>query len=238
MAIALPLFFTSCSEEEPKAPDDHEYVDLGLPSGTLWATCNVGANAPEEYGYSFAWGETAPKEFYNWKTYKWCNWVCDTISEYYYVVDVTWYKYFFKNWENNVSVEGDCKIELEPEDDAASVNWGAHWCMPTLAQMAELIEKCDWQWTQVNGVNGDLVTGPNGKSIFLPAAGGRESDLYNDGICGYYWSRSLCSRQILGIEAADQHDAYIMFFKSKKKEVWYDSRYCGNSVRPVRTSHK
>ena len=91
MAVALPFLFVSCSDDkdEPEIPDNHEYVDLGLPSGTLWATCNVGANSPEEYGDYFAWGETEPKDIYEWTTYKWCNWICDTVTDYYFIVDVT-----------------------------------------------------------------------------------------------------------------------------------------------------
>ena len=241
MAIALPFVFISCGddkEDEPTTPDNHEYVDLGLPSGTLWATCNVGADSPEEYGDYFAWGETTPKQIYDWDTYKWWHWVCDTISEHYYEVDMTFYKYYFQNWTDNAYVEGDGKTELEPEDDAAYVNWGNRWRMPTLEQMQELLEKCNWKWTQKNGVNGELVTGPNGKSLFFPAAGGRSSHLFNDGSHAYYWTRTLCSSQKLKIEAADQEDAYIMFFRSIESHVWYDTRCYGHTVRAVRASKK
>ena len=129
-------------------------------------------------------------------------------------------------------------MELDPEDDAAYVNWGPQWRTPTLDQMQELEEKCNWQWTKMNNVNGCLVTGPNGKSIFLPASGGRSSRLYNDGKCSYLWSRTLCSKDKLAIEAADQNHAYIMFFNSWRDEVWYDSRSVGISVRAVRASYK
>lgn len=239
MAMALPFVFVSCSDDknEPDTPDNHEYVDLGLPSGTLWATCNVGADSPEQYGDYFSWGEVSTKENYDWPYYKWTHWVIDTISEYRYdIVEVTRYKYYVRNWTDNGYIDGDGKMELEPEDDAAYVNWGPGWRTPTLEQIQELVEKCVWQWTQKNGVNGCQITGPNGKSIFLPAAGARGERLYNDGQCAYYWSRTLCSPEKLRIEAADQDEAYIMFFHSWSNEVWYDSRWIGNPVRAVRAS--
>ena len=145
-----------------------EYVDLGLPSGTLWATCNVGANSPEEDGDYFAWGETEPKDYYYWNTYKWSN------GEY----NITKY-----------SSQVDNKTELDPEDDAAYVNWGPEWRMPTKEQLQELIEKCTWTYTTLNGVNGQLVTGPNGNSIFLPVNSRQQYSDYD----GYYWSRTLAS---------------------------------------------
>ena len=239
-AIALPLVLISCGdkEDEPGTPDNHVYVDLGQPSGTLWATCNVGANSPEEFGDYFAWGETAPKDCYDWKSYKWGDWEVDTISENYYQVDETWYKYYDKNWTDDGFVEGDGKTELDPEDDAAYVNWGSKWRTPTLEQFQELVEYCDWQWAKLKGVNGRLVTGPNGKSIFLPASGGYSEYNYHNGRFGYYWSRTRCSSDKLAIEAADQGHAYILFLDSGGEEVWYNTRYNGQSVRPVRVSKK
>ena len=102
------------SWNEPQ--DEHEWVDLGLTSGTLWATCNVGATAPEDYGDYFAWGETEPKEDYSWSTYKWCNGSYKTQTKY---------------CTNSKYGTVDDKTELEPEDDAAFVNWGSTWRMPT-----------------------------------------------------------------------------------------------------------
>ena len=238
MAIALPFIFVSCSDDKDEAKDsnNHEWVDLGLPSGTLWATCNVGADRPEEYGDHFAWGETVPKELYHWSNYKWGHWDWDTIDGYPLYLEVTLYKYYYRNWKNNAYVEGDNKTELDPEDDAAYVNWGSKWRMPTLEQMQELLEYCDWQWTERNGVNGHLVTGPNEKTIFLPAAGGRADTLYFDGSSGYYWSRTLCSQQKLKMEAADQEEAYIIYLDACFNEAWYASRFDGQSVRPVRVS--
>ena len=100
--------------------DGHAYVDLGLPSGTLWATCNVGASSPEEYGDYFAWGETEPKNDYNWSTYKYCKGSSTTMT-----------KYCTSSSYGTV----DNKTELEPSDDAATVNWGSNWQMPSLEQL-------------------------------------------------------------------------------------------------------
>ena len=240
--IALPFVFISCKDDkdEPQLPDNHEYVDLGLRSGTLWATCNVGADSPEEYGDYFAWGEIVPKDEYGWRNYKWAHWEYDTIGEHFYhVVEETWYKYYEMNWTENGYVKGDGKMELDPEDDAAYVNWGPGWRMPTLEQLQELVEDCDWQWTQMNGVKGCLVTGRNGNSIFLPASGGCASDIYYDGKFAYYWSRSLYSREKLTIEAAGQGEAYILFFNQwNEQEIWYNSRYSGIPVRAVCASRK
>ena len=131
-AIALSFIVISCSDnkDEPEPSKDHEYVDLGLPSGTLWATYNVGANTPEGYGDYFTWGETKPKDVYDMASNKWFSLCHDSIGTYWKVM-----KY------NSISSVGvvDNKTELDPEDDAAYVNWGASWRMPTLAQQKELI---------------------------------------------------------------------------------------------------
>ena len=243
LAIAMSFVFISCDDDkdEPLAPDSHDCVDLGLPSGTLWATCNIGADSPEEYGDYFAWGETATKDVYDWRNYKWAHWEYDTISDHFYrVLDETWYKYYYMKWTKDGFIPGgDGKMELDPEDDAARVNWGSNWRTPTLEQLQELVDKCNWEWTQQNGVKGCLVTGRNGNSIFLPAAGGCSTDIYNDGKFSYYWSRSLCSPRKLAIEAADQGDAYILFFNCfGDQHIWYDIRYTGVPVRAVRATKK
>lgn len=239
MALALPFVFISCKDDEyePTIIDNHEYVDLGLPSGTLWAACNVGADSPEEYGDYFAWGETEPKESYDCTNYKWAYWEQVAISDHFYQVNVTWYKYYFHGWINNAYVVGDGKTVLDPEDDAAYVNWGPGWRMPSLEQLQELLKKCSWQWTQRNGVKGHLVTGPNGKSIFLPAAGSRsEEQLFNIGKNAYYWTRTLCDPDNLKLEAANHEDAYILSSRSFEWHVWYHMRYNGSTVRAVRAS--
>ena len=188
------------------------YVDLGLPSGLKWATCNVGASKPEEYGGYYAWGETEKKSNYDWSIYKWRKGSDDTITKY--------------------CTEGDCgkvdnKTVLDPEDDVAHVKWGGTWRMPTEAELDELREKCTWSWSTQNGVNGYKVTGPNGNSIFLPAAGYRHGTEVNSrGSNGYYWSSSLSSYYSL--------DAYYLYFDSGIHD-WSgdDYRYGGHSVRPV-----
>ena len=168
------------NQSQSHDPNEHEWVDLGLPSGTLWATCNVGASSPEDYGDYFAWGETAPKDYYDWSTYKWCNGNDNTMTKY------------CDNGDYGYNGFTDGKTELDPEDDAAYVNCGPSWRMPTKGQQDELRDKCTWTWTQRNGVSGNLVTGPNGNSIFLPAAGVRWNEHFgNAGSFGYYWSRTL-----------------------------------------------
>ena len=156
-----------------------DYVDLGLPSGTLWATRNVYALTPEDYGAYFAWGETEPKVSYDLETYKWYE-SDDAHSGFTkYCVQDGYNGYF-----DNVT-------ELYPDDDAA---W-AHYPdgrIPTKEQMQELCDNCTWQWTQRNGVDGQLVTGPNGNTLFLPASGSRkEGTLYSTVSRGYYWSRTV-----------------------------------------------
>ena len=194
-------------------PHLNDWVDLGLPSGTLWATCNVGADAPEEFGDYFAWGETEPKEVYNWSTYKWCNGSSNN----------TLTKYCTNSSYGTV----DNKAELEPEDDAAYVNWGPSWRMPTYDQINELKTKCTWTWTTQNGVNGRLVTGPNGNTLFLPAAGCRYDDsLYYAGSSGGCWSRTL----IFG----HPYRAYGMYFGSADIVLNDGNRYSGFTVRAVR----
>ena len=191
----------------------HEYVDLGLPSGLKWAICNVGANAPEEYGDYFAWGETQPKETNYWTTYKWCNGSMDTQTKY---------------CTNSIYGTVDNKTVLDKDDDAAAVNWGGAWRMPTYAELTELCTECTWIWTTQNGVNGYTVIGPNCNSIFLPAAGHHSgSSLVYAGSRGYYWSSSLYT-------ADYPHNAREVLFLSDRVDRWcVDVRCYGNSVRPV-----
>ena len=176
---------------------EHEWVDLGLPSGTLWATCNVGANAPEEYGDYFAWGETEPKEVYESDTYKWY----ESDNNY------SGYTKYCTNSRYGYNGFTDGKRDLDPSDDAATANWGTGARMPKWDQIEELDHNCSWKWTQRNGVNGQLGTGPNGNTIFLPAAGSRFYDsLLGAGSCGHYWSRSL--------GPGGSHYAYYLDFDS------------------------
>ena len=189
----------------------YEAVDLGLPSGIKWATCNVGATKPEEYGGYYAWGEVEEKENYSWSTYKWCNGDEYSMTKY---CTITRYGTV------------DNKTVLDLEDDVANVKWGGSWRIPTIAEQDELRNNCTWTWTTLNGVNGYIVTGPNGKSIFLPAAGYRFGTNLNDsGSYGNYWSSSLSE--------GNTYYAYLLVFYSSYYD-WYDSsRYGGRSVRPV-----
>ena len=222
---------------DPEPQTEHEYVDLGLPSGTLWATCNVGASNPEEYGYYFAWGETKPKKSngtwgdYSWETYKWMNtgtadWT--QINKYTFADDQTeacWYN-------SNGTFIGDGQTDLFPEDDVATANWGSEWQMPSMGQMFELFdsENTTSTWTTVNGMNGRLVTSiRNGSTIFLPAAG-RLNDIEFAGTNGSYWSNML----------NDQYSdhACILYFNENKFSVSRFDRCSGLSVRPVRVEKK
>ena len=196
--------------QELKKKNGHEYVDLGL--SVKWATCNVGASKPEEYGDYFACGETTPKSTYDWSTYKWCRGSRETLTKY--------------NTKSSYGIV-DNKTTLELSDDAARANWGGSWRMPTKAEQDELREKCRWAWTTQNGVKGYKVTSKiNGKSIFLPAAGYRkDSSLYRAGSGGYYWSSSLNTDYPYG--------AYEFYFHSDRVDRYCTHRCNGLSVRPV-----
>ena len=178
-----------------------EAIDLGLPSGTKWASWNVGATKPEEYGGYYAWGETEEKDYYDWSTYKYCDGTKETCH---HIGD---------------DIAGT-------EYDVAHVKWGGSWRMPTTAQQDELRENCTREWTQQNGVNGIRVTGPNGNSIFLPAAGYRWYDyLGSEGEYGYYWSSSFYPD--------DEGNAGDLGFGSDNWSWDGSLRYDGQSVRAV-----
>lgn len=203
--------------------EDDVYVDLGLPSGTLWATCNIGATTPEDYGDYFAWGETEGyndgKTYFDWNTYKWCKGSQSTMTKY------------CTNSSSGYNGFTDDKTELDLEDDAAYVNWGPAWRMPSYEQFMELARNTTTEWTTQNGVNGRKITSKtNGNSIFLPAAGSPDSgSLGGAGSEGYYWSRSL--------HASNPNDAWYVYF-GLSGIGWADicNRYYGQSVRPVRSS--
>ena len=204
----------------------HDYVDLGLPSGTKWATCNVGATAPEEYGDYFAWGETEPKTTYDWNTYKWATATWDATYESWQLETLT--KYCTSGEYGTV----DNKTVLDLEDDAAHANRGGAWRMPTDAEWTELRENCTWTWTSDyngTGVAGRIVTSKiNGNSIFLPAAGVRDDrdfGLLGAGDYGGYWSSSL------GTD--NPKYAWNVYFDSGNVDGDDSGRYGGLSVRPV-----
>ena len=195
-----------------------DYVDLGLPSDLLWATMNVGATKPEEYGDYFAWGETEPKENYSWSTYKWCQGSEKTLTKY--------------NTDDSYGTV-DKKTVLDLKDDAAHVNWGGSWRMPTYDEWTELRTNCTWTWTDNYngiGVKGMIVTskksGYTDKSIFLPAADKHYGTAFYDaGKYGHYWSSSLIYYY--------PSSAGPFSFDSSKFYKNFTDRSVGQSVRPV-----
>ncbi len=194
----------------------HEYVDLGLPSGLLWATCNVGANAPEEYGDYFAWGETQPKDTYNWSTYQYCHGSDNTLTKY-----CNDSNYGYNGFTDNLTT-------LLPEDDAATANWRSGWRMPTETEWLELYQNTTNIWTTQNGVNGRLFTASNGNSLFLPAAGYLDEDSLKDvGSWSYHWSSSLNMKY--SVNARGFH------FSSNYSNTGSAARYYGRPVRAVRS---
>ena len=182
----------------------HEYVDLGLPSGLKWATCNVGANKPEDYGDYFAWGELKPKQEYTVQTYE-------------------HYRSFLGI---NMKMVFLGEISGNTQYDTARAKWGGKWRIPTKAELQELCDKCTWIWMSQNGVEGYKVTGPNGNSIFLPAAGFRNgSSPYRAGSDGRYWSSTPLGSNSL--------NAYSLDFNSGNHHMFNSGRNNGLSVRPV-----
>ena len=181
----------------------HEYVDLGL--SVKWATCNVGATSPEEYGDYFAWVETNTKSEYSSSN-------CPA------------YELSISELQSHGYIDGEGN--LTSQYDAAIANWGGDWRMPTIAEMQELLNNCIWTWTTQNGVEGHKVIGPNGNSIFLPAAGCRlESSLEYAGRLGDYWSST----------PYDNNDSYAcsLYFDSGYHYIGYYYRHYGRPVRSV-----
>ena len=228
MAVLMGVSFASCDKEEEEEGNPNggsrTAVDLGL--SVKWASCNVGASSPEEYGDYFAWGEIKEKKVYGWDNYKWFD-----QSSYNGGFDGprnTLTKYCTNSDYGTV----DNKTMLDPEDDVAHVGWGDGWRMPTSDEINELLENCSWKWTTVNGVNGCRVTGPNGNSIFLPAAGrdgGNGSDGDGDfggGSEGNYWSSTL--------DESSNDSAYDLYFDDSDSDYYEDERSWGYSVRPVK----
>lgn len=190
-----------------------DWVDLGLPSGLLWATRNVGAESPEDYGSYFAWGETSPKEVYNWSTYRYCNGDYGQLTKY-----CTYSDYGYNGFTDNLTT-------LQPGDDAATANYGGR--TPTAEEWRELFDNTTPQWTTQNGVKGQLFTGSNGNSLFLPAAGRRwDGSLNYAGSYGHYWSSSLDT----GIPGL----AWYFYFGSGRQSMSGYNRYYGFTVRAVR----
>lgn len=186
--------------------DGHEYVDLGLPSGTLWATCNIDADSPEQTGTFFAWGEIKGKTTYNWEKYKYANGSKSSLTKY-----------------NST----DKKSTLDTSDDAAYVNWGRNWCTPTSAQVNELINNTTVSVATKNGVKGRLFKSKkNSRSIFVPATGYRfESSLEKEGTFGTFWTSDALSIQ---------GRAYALYYDPNELSCSHYERCYGRPVRPVR----
>ena len=186
----------------------HGYVDLGLPSGLKWATCNVGADKPEDSGAYVAWGETSPKRRY------------DKENSFTFGQSNAW---LFNH--GHLDYYGDLTMSL----DAASDNWGSTWRMPTLEEVEELIKYTTRKWTTYKGVNGYVVTSKcNGKCIFLPAAGDCNGSLiYSDGVSGYYWTSTTEN------DNNNSEFSFFLFFTSEDFTFDNWSRAYGLSVRPV-----
>ena len=183
----------------------YDWVDLGL--SVKWATKNVGASSPSDYGGYYAWGETETKSRYDWDN---CFDSLDSTGD-------SWGTY---------KIGGKTSISPTSGHDAARENWGSTWRMPTITELEELCNKCTWTWTSQGGHEGYKVTGPNGNSIFLPAAGWRfGTDTYGVGEYGDYWSSTLSSSNSLG--------ARYLSFVSSTHDTNRDYRRFGQSVRPV-----
>ena len=222
--VVLAMAFAGCRKDPDNGGNGnpsgtvngHEWVDLGLPSGTLWATCNLGANTPAGYGYHYAWGETQPQadNTYSWSTYKYANGAFDKLTKY-----CSNENYGDNGFTDNLTM-------LEAADDAATANWGSGWRTPTSAEFQELMDKCKVTWTTQDGINGRLFAGSNGNTIFLPVAGFSGNGSINVvGTYGCYWSSSLYTE--------DPDYAFYFYFNSGGCRMNDYSRYYGFSVRPV-----
>lgn len=192
----------------------HAYIDLGLPSGTKWATCNVGATVPEGHGEPVAWGETASKYSYFWTNYKYCNGSYVELTKY---CNVSYY---------GINGHVDNLTTLESVDDAATSNWGAGWRTPTRNEMDELFDNCTRAAVTQGGVAGYKFTGPNGNSIFLPANGYRDMEIVYDASTCYYWTSTLYT-------ANEPYMAYSLIVSPENSYVNVSSRARGLLVRAV-----
>ncbi len=209
-----------------------DWVDLGLPSGLLWATHNVGANKPEEFGDHFSWGETEPKSEYRIANYRYFGGDENHITKYCY------------NPEYGKDGYIDSLAVLEPMDDAATVRWGNGVRTPTMDEWYELMENTEGKADTLNGVSGYRFTATNGNSIFLPAAGAYMGGQYeywedfspdwlkkldNANVWGYYWASTLNTYSPKGIVA------FLFCHNTCYVQGYTGGRYMGFSVRPVRS---
>lgn len=224
IAVMLSVGMVSCDKDESNDGGNHggdnsavEWVDLGLPSGLLWAKCNLGATTPEEHGNYYAWGETEPKEVYNWSTYRYCTEDGESNLQ-------TLTKY---NTSSNYGSVDSLTI-LQAMDDAATAAFGSGARTPTKEDWNELMDNTTVDWTTINGVNGRQFTSTaNGNTLFLPAAGGRlGSELSDVGRYGNYWTSSLYTYDPILVWRFD--------FFSDNQSISGIGRGNGLSVRAVR----
>lgn len=228
MLLTAMFFAAGCRPDNNEGINEfngHGYLDLGLPSGTLWATCNVGSSIADNRGDYFAWAETEPKELYSWATYKYCNGFCHLLTKYCY--------------QSSYGNDGftDNLTELLPEDDVATVKWGDGWSVPTKAQWEELFQNTTRTWMTQNGIEGCLFSADNGYGVFLPAAGVWYEDNPHDfGVFGDYWVKSLVTDDLqpfLDGETGETREAWYVFFNADTCLIDHDYRFTGMSIRPV-----
>ena len=192
----------------------YEYVDLGLPSGTLWSTCNVGANKPSDYGLYFQWGDVKGYEE---------GQIGLGDGQKKFSSDFSDYKWHDAQGFTRYKTAGDA---LQLEDDAANANMGGSWHIPSSEQIQELINETTSNWIKLDGVNGKLFTSDNGKSIFIPAAGvASNGSLSDSGSDGYVWSSMLSTVSV--------NSGRYLGFDSDNVNLYYDYRCNGFSVRGV-----
>ncbi|MBQ9416978.1 MAG: hypothetical protein IJU19_00145 [Bacteroidales bacterium] len=230
--VVLTAGMVACEEEEVSGNSSNSssgggsdapagFVDLGLPSGLLWATCNVGATTPEGYGDYYAWGETSTKTTYNWTTYRYGT--VDASGE---LDALTKYSLYGMHQLN------DGRTTLESEDDAATAVLGGGARTPTKTEWEELLENTTNEWATVNDVNGWKFSAANGNNIFLPAAGKYYgSTLENAGTFGYYWSSTLDT-------TSTSYARLYGFSENGHGMGSIYNRYYGFTVRAVRDSQK
>lgn len=229
LCAAMVAMAFGASAQNEVSPD---WVDLGLPSGVLWATHNVGADKPEAFGDHFAWGETEPKSEYRIANYRYFDGDEKRITKY------------CNKPEYGKDGYTDTLTVLEPMDDAATVRWGNGARTPTMDEWYELMENTTGKVDTLDGVSGYRFTAANGNSIFLPAAGAylngqyesREDfspdwlkELYNVNVWGYYWASTLNTYSTKGIVA-------FFFCHTCYVQGYTGGRYTGYSVRPVRSA--
>ena len=198
------------------AQSKHQYVDLGL--SVKWATCNIGADKPEDHGDYFSWGETENKRLNNWDTYKFSEGFKHTITKYCSNSQYVWHEL------------ADSLSALELDDDVAHKKWGGNWRIPTKAEMKELLDNCTWTWTTRNDINGYLVTGKKpgytDRSIFIPVTGAyNNGKLFGSKDHGHYWSRNCGTLY--------PADAYTLELSVREASVGMESRCQSLAVRPV-----